>query len=318
MAQLLSDAVPDMNISARRTAVYVHGITEFLGSNPGMSRLLDIMGNLILILGGNFIYIVGLKGLLVPHGFLNGGVFGICMIIFYLNPAVSLGILNALLNIPLLALGYFNVSRKFFLYTIFGMTSFSAMVDLVSIKQFPVQDPMLSAILGGVICGAGAGLVLRSAGSGGGMDILATYLEKKLSLRRGLTIFATNALILCLAAMFFNFELALYTLIFVFTQGRVTDAVITGFNKKKSIMIISDKNEEITSSIMNQLHRGATYLEGCGAYSGSHKRVVYSVITLTELARLKEIIFDIDPGAFVVVNDTLDVLGASLGKRKIY
>jgi uncharacterized membrane-anchored protein YitT (DUF2179 family) len=277
-----------------------------------------VMYNLALITIGSIIYIVGIQGILIPHEFLTGGTMGICLIFVYLFPALKLGWLYAIINIPLFLLGWLKVSNRFILYTGFGIASFSILLEVIHIKPLTVIDPILAAIFAGILCGLGAGLILRSAGSGGGLDILAVYLFKKFSIPFGWTSFAVNAGILAVSALIFNLEIALYTLIFVFAQSKLIDAVVTGFNRRKTIMVISDFPREIAQAIMNELHRGVTFLEGYGAYSGQEKRVVYSVVTLTELAKLKDLVLGIDPKAFVVINDTLDVVGSTMGKPKVY
>ncbi|MBU2550924.1 MAG: YitT family protein [Proteobacteria bacterium] len=282
------------------------------------SQVKYFVENILIIALGGFIYVVGVEGILVPHRFLNGGLVGISLIIKYLFPALGLGVIYALLNIPLFILGWFNISRRFVLFTGFGIAVFSVLADLLDVQALPVTDPMLAVILAGIICGFGGGIVFRTAGSLGGLDILTAYLYNRFDLRQGFTSFLVNMVILSAGALLFNLEMALYTFVFVFIQSRVTDAVITGFNRRKSIIVISDRSREIGDSIMNDLGRGVTFLEGWGGHSGQEKRVIFSVITLLELGRLKSIVFTADPEAFLVVNDTLDVVGSTLGQRKLY
>lgn len=278
----------------------------------------SILLNLGLLTAGSALYIVGMNGILVPNHFLSGGVTGICLIIHYLFPVASIGVLYTLLNIPLFLLGWFQVSRKFVWYTAFGIIVFSVLTDAMAVPPVPLQNPVLAAILAGIVCGIGGGLILRSAGTAGGLDVLSIYLYKRFELRLGWSSFLLNALILGAAAFFFNLEMALYTAIFVFTQGRLIDKVTTGFNQRKLIFIISDKSHEISDRILNQLHRGVTFLEGQGAYTGQRTQVALSVTTLTELARMKRLIFDVDPDAFVVINDTMEVLGNRHGQRRVF
>ena len=282
------------------------------------SPFFNILKNIGLIAAGVLVYIVGMNGILVPKEFLNGGLTGISLMLTYLVPSLNLGLAYAALNIPMFVMGWFTISRSFVYYTGFGIVFFSVAAGLITVPEFPVNEPILAAILAGIICGIGAGLILRSAGSAGGLDILAVYLYKRFSLKMGMTSFITNSAILTAAAFIFNLETALYTLIFIFTQSKLTDAVITGFNRRKAVMIVSDNGEAIARAIMDQFHHGVTFLEGHGAHSGREKRVVMSITTLTELARLKDLAFEIDPNAFMVVNDTLDVLGVNVGRRLQY
>ncbi|MEW5724164.1 MAG: YitT family protein [Thermodesulfobacteriota bacterium] len=280
--------------------------------------LAQVGQNLFLIMAGSLIFVVGLNSILIPQAFLNGGLVGVSLIIVYLTPSLSVGWVYAVLNVPLLLLGWFSVSRRFIIYTIFGALFFSLAAETVKVAPLPIHNPILAAILAGLICGFGSGLILRSQGSAGGIDILAVYLYRKVSFRFGLTYLIVNSIVLIAGAVFFNLEMALYTLIYVFTSSRVTDAVITGFNVRKSVLVISDRSQEIADHIMTDLERGVTFLEGAGAYTGRQKRIIFSIVTLTELAEVKEMIFSLDPQAFVVVHDTLDVLGAKHGHLRVY
>ena len=278
----------------------------------------NFLKNIFLISLGSIIYVVGVNGILVPHQFLNGGVLGVSLVITYMYPVLDLGLIYALLNIPLFVMGYFSVSRKFILYTGFGIAFYSILTSFITVPPIHLGQPILAAILAGIICGAGGGIVLRSAGSMGGIDILAVYLLKRYSFRVGLTSFAINALILTAGAIFFNLEMALYSLIFVFTQSKLTDAVVGGFNRRKSIIIVTDEPAEMAREIMSHLNRGVTFLNGEGAFSHREKKVLLSVIAMTELGRLKEIIADVDPKAFVIINDTLEVLGLRHGQIRTF
>ena len=274
--------------------------------------------NALLIISGSIIYMLGVNGLLVPHGFLNGGTLGIAMILAYLKPGLNLGIMYFILNVPLFLLGWFKVSHRFIHYTGFGIVAFSITAELVKVPSFGVIDPILAAILAGIICGCGAGLILRSSGSAGGLDILGVFLYKRYGLPMGYTSFLCNAGVLAVAGLFFGIDIALYTLIFIFTQGKIMDAVLTGFNRRKAVIIISDHSREIATAIMTILGRGATFLEGSGAYSNQARKVVFSVITMTEMGRLRTVVLGIDPNAFIVINDTLDVWGSTMGKPRDY
>ena len=277
-----------------------------------------IAGNLFLLTAGNVIYAAGINSIIIPQHFLSGGVMGVALIAHYLIPAINTGYAYFLLNIPLFLLGWFSVSRKFIFYSAYGMLSLSVITAFGKFGTITIINPILAAILGGIVCGVGCGVILRSQGSAGGLDILAVYVNRKLGLRIGDTTTFVSAMVLGAGAIFLNFEAALYSLIYVFTNGKVLDAVLAGFNQRKSVFIISDCQEEIASRILSGLHRGVTYLEGTGGYSGQEKKVIFSIITLSELSKLKQIVSDIDPDAFVVVNDTLEVLGHRHGELRLY
>ena len=150
------------------------------------------------------------------------------------------------------------------------------------------------------------------------MDIIAIYGNKKFGLRPGLIGFFVNAVVIMTGACFFGLQIALYSLIYVFTSSKTLDAVLTGFNQRLSTMVISDNYKEIAEEIFKQVNRGATFLQAHGAYTGIPKEVIFTITTLTELPKLKNVIFNIDPKAFVVVNSTLEVIGTRHGTRKVY
>ena len=204
-----------------------------------------IAANLGLIVLGSIIYVVGIKSVLMPAGFLSGGLVGITMILHYLWDSVDMGLVYFLLNIPLFLLGWFSIGRRFMQYTFAGIALFSLCTDLIDPMALHLEDPILAALLAGVICGAGGGIILRSLGSAGGLDILAVYLQKKAGLRVGTVYVLSNVLVLAAGAYLFDLEKALYSVIFVFISGKVVDAVMAGFNKRKSVLIVSDHSNAI-------------------------------------------------------------------------
>lgn len=272
--------------------------------------------NIGLISLGSIIYIYGLNGILVPQGLLNGGVIGISILLHYLIPVAGIGSIYLLLNIPLVFLGWMHVSRTFMLYTLYGILFFSFTTAIFQPKSLLISDPILAALLAGVLCGVGGGIILRSMGSAGGLDILSVYLNKKFGLRIGSIFFASNALILVAGAFLYDVEQALYSIIFLYTSGRVMDAVITGFNKRKSLLVISESAQDIANVILESKGRGVTFLNGEGAFTQKAKKVILTITTLFELPKMKEMILSIDPQAFIIVNDTLEVLGKQHGKGR--
>jgi len=278
----------------------------------------SVFYNAGLITLGSIVFAAGLNSVLAPRQFLSGGPLGIAMMLHYCYPSIGIGLAYFLLNIPLFIIGWLSVSRRFMLYSIYGMAVFSLVAQLVRLPVVEIHDPILTVLLAGVVCGTGGGIVLRSLGSAGGLDILAVYLQKRFGLRMGPVIFASNGLVLLAGAFLFDVEKALYSIIFVYVSTRVIDTVLTSFNQRKSIMIVSDQAPVIARHILCRDNRGVTFLKGCGAYTGREKDVIFTITALTELPRIKEMVFGIDPNAFVVVHDTLEVLGRRHGKMKVY
>jgi uncharacterized membrane-anchored protein YitT (DUF2179 family) len=290
--------------------------------NGSIKRFLptrSLVMNLGLITAGSIIAAIGVNAIVVPQQFLSGGATGIALVFHYLFPQFGVGLLYFLANIPFALLGWFSISRRFMYYTVFGIAAFSFAASVIPpTTLLYVDNKILAAILGGIIYGMGGGIILRSAGSGGGLDILAVYLNKKWEIRLGWTYSLFNSVLLIGGAIIFSLETALYTLVFIFTTGKVIDAVVTGFNQRKQILIVTEQPDLLAQEILRRLNRGVTFLEGEGAYSRTSKRIIFSIVALTELARMKDLIFEIDPQAFVVINDTLEVLGYRHGSRRVY
>ena len=174
---------------------------------------------------------------------------------------------------------------------------------------------MLAAIFAGILSGAGGGIILKSFGSAGGMDILSIILFKRFSIRLGTSILVLNILILSFTAYVFSMEEALYTLIFLFVSTQVLNVVMYGLSQRKAVHIISPHWEKIHRGIMETIQRGVTIIDGRGGYTGQDIQMVFTVISHQELPRLKKLINDIDPQAFVVVSDTLEVMGRGIGNQ---
>jgi uncharacterized membrane-anchored protein YitT (DUF2179 family) len=289
-----------------------HGFSEIT------NRIRPILSNLGLIASGCLLFVVGMNAVMVDQGLLCGGLAGIALLLTYQFPFLDIGLVYFLMNIPLIVLGWLNIGRRFVLYSIFGALFFSATASLINMPPIQIEDPIMAALLAGVICGAGSGLILRSLGSAGGLDILAIYLNKKFGFRIGSIAFSLNAGVIAAGTYLHDINIALYSIVLLFTNARVIDAVISGFNMRKSVMIVSDHAAHIANDIIQRINRGVTFLDGEGAYSHKKKRIVMTVATITELPKLKELIFEADPNAFVVVHETMEVLGKRHSLPKAY
>ena len=274
----------------------------------------QVLWNLGLIGIGSCICAVSLNGILIPKGFVSGGVAGLSLIVHHVLPDLPVSILYLLFNIPLFALGWKYVGRRFFLYSIVGTFIFSSAVQWINIP-IPVQDKFLCAILAGIISGVGTGIILRSAGSSGGTDILSVMVLTRFAVRMGNTVIAFNTAVLLITTFLFSLESALYTLIFIYVTAHFLDLVVTGLRQRKSVMIVSKYQEEIVRTIMKKMNRGVTVIKGRGGYSGELSEIIYTVITFRELSPLKRLITRIDPDAFVVVSDTTEVIGHRIGNQ---
>jgi uncharacterized membrane-anchored protein YitT (DUF2179 family) len=289
-------------------------IPKRLPKNLAIKDLLIVSWNLFLISAGSVICAIGIKGILVPKQFLAGGVTGMALLGHYVFPSLPIGFIYFLLNIPLFVIGWMFVGRRFFWYSLAGMMVFSAVI-FWPFPVFPVKDMILNALAAGIVTGLGSGIILRSLGSAGGLDILSIILFKRFSIRPGTTVMLFHAIILFIALFRLPLERVLYTLIYFFINAYFVNLVIIGLNQRKAIMIISPQWEEISRQIMEKLQRGVTMVTGVGGYSGQQLHILYSVVTIAELSRFKEMIRKIDPNAFVVVTETLEVMGKRIGNQ---
>jgi len=276
--------------------------------------LWQITWNLLLIAVGSVLCAVAVNGILIPKQFFGAGFTGLALIIHYLVPSLPVAVLYFVLNIPLFALGWIYVGRRFFLYSIAGVLIFTGALALANI-QLPVEDKILGALLAGILVGVGSGIILRSLGSAGGLDILSIILVKKFSIRLGSSILGFNACLLIAGAILFSMEMALYTLIYIYVNSYMVNLVVTGLSQRKAVHIISPQWEEISKEIQDNIQRGVTIIRGEGGYTGQTQQILYTVVTFRELARLKKLISGIDPDAFMVVSDTLEVMGRRIGNQ---
>ena len=259
---------------------------------------------------GSIICGAGINAFLVPHHMLSGGISGIAMIFYFLFDW-SLGMMIAIGNVPLFYAAYRLLDREYVIGALFGMAIFSASVDATSfLSQLNlVDDILLAAIFGGVIAGLGSGIIFRVGGSSGGTDIVAAIVKKYYSLNIGVVVFSINLVIMSVAAFLFGLKPAMYTLISMYIGSSVTDKVIEGFNRKKTIFIISDLSEAIAAAILKEVGRGVTFIKGEGAYTHQDKKVIFVVVTLIQISRIKFIVQKVDPQAFMIVQDAAEVAG---------
>ena len=293
---------------------------EWLGKMRSRVDRLDIkileqiMWNLVLISFGSVLCAISINGILIPHEFLSAGFVGLALAIHYFSPSLPVAWIYLVLNIPVFAVGWKIVGRRFLLYSLVGMIILSCAVQWIHVSV-PVQDKMLSGLLAGIITGIGSGIILRSLGSGGGLDILSVMMLQRFSIRLGSTNLTFNAILLTGGALLFTLERALYTLVFVFVSSYMLNVVVTGLSQRKMVYIISPKWKEISEEIIHEIGRGLTIIEGKGGYTGRDEQIIYTVITFRELVELKRVVRRLDPSAFVVVADTLEVMGHRIGTQ---
>ncbi|MUV39790.1 UPF0750 membrane protein YpjC [Lentibacillus sp. JNUCC-1] len=242
----------------------------------------------------------------------EGGFTGITLLFYFLwgwDPAV----MNLVLNIPVFFIGWKFLGRTTFLYTIIGTFAVSVFLGVFQAHHFPTylqSDMTLAALFAGVFIGVGLGIIFRYGGTTGGVDIIARIVHKYAGWSMGRTMFLFDLVVIS-TSIFFVLELVegMYTLVAVYIGARVIDFIQEGAYSARGAMIISSKSSEIAAKINQVMDRGVTMLDGRGSFTGERRDVLYCVIARNEIVRLKNIINDIDPHAFVAVDSVHDVMG---------
>lgn len=288
---------------------------EFM--SPEKVKTKKILMRFVFITIGALIMALGLEFVLIPNNLIDGGVTGIAMMISHLT-GMSLGIFLFLLNLPFLYLGYKQIGRSFAIYVAYGIGVLSLATALLPHNYAITQDTLLATVVGGVMLGIGVGIAIRSGGCLDGSETLAILFNKKVPFSVGQIILFMNLFILGTAGFIFGFDRAMYSLIAYFIAFKTIDLVSEGFNQTKSIWIISDKSEIIGEKIMHRLGRGVTYLNGRGGYSKDEKDVVFCVINRLEESKLKTIVEEVDPGAFLAFSNMTEIQGGSFKKKDIH
>ncbi len=253
---------------------------------------------------------VALNVFYMPNKLISGGISGIAVLGYYIA-GLPMGITNLACNIPLFFLAYKCMNRDYTVVALFGTLVFSFSLDFFHFlsEQRVVQDMLLSCIAGGVLYGIGAACMYRVDGSSGGTDIIGAIIQKKYSVSISTTGFIFNIFLLFVSVFYFGIEPVLYTLLSFFTMTKTCNAFTIGFDFKKNIIIISNKSESIAEEIIKVVGRGVTYLHGEGAYTHQDREVLFVVVKLTQLAKIKNICQRVDPTAFVIIHDVNDVFG---------
>lgn len=274
----------------------------------------ELIRNLLMVVLGSALFALGFDLFLEPAGINCGGVSGIAMLIVYATKSkwLTVGILSAVINIPLFFFGYRQIGKYFFFGSMLGMAVSSVCFDLFArILPIPAVDPLVACIFGGIMIGGGLGIVFIGGASTGGVDIVARLLKLKFrNFPIGKILLAMD---LCTAVatgiVYREFNNTLYSAITLFLSSVVLDKVVYGLDYAKVALIISDKYEEIAVAIDSQLDRGVTLLQGQGFYKRSDKYVLLSAVKRKQLAQLKELVMTIDPMAFIILQDAHQVLG---------
>ena len=266
----------------------------------------------LLILAGSAIYAVGFQFFMFPNEIVSGGVTGIAMIINAFTHW-PVGLMIIVMNIPLFAVSWRHFGLNFLIGSLVGMAVSSAFVDLFALTGIVMtDDPMLATIIGGVIKGAGLGMIYYVGATTGGIDIVAKILRQRFSqINFGTMILIMDTVIIVTYALVMKqYQSAMYSVIAMFVVSKVVDLFLYGIDNSALCYIISEKSDELTASILSgHMHRGVTILEGEGAYSHTPKHVLLCVVKRTQIPELRRLVKSLDERAFFVVTDAKNVFG---------
>lgn len=276
-------------------------------------RIIDFLYQSLLLTVGSVLCAFSIKAILMHHGLLSQGMTGFALLIYYRWPGLSVSTIYLLINIPVFALGWKFVGRRFILYSLWGMVIYTLALSMIQV-EFKIADPMLAILIAGALSGTGLALMLRSYGSSGGSDILSVIFNKLFSITLGTGTMVINLVIVCLSALMFPMENVLYTLVFIFINAQVMNKVFHGMTKRRTAIIISDRWAAITEALKN--HRvGVTLINGQGGFQGEQRTLLYSVLTIRLVPVLKRVVKEIDENAFIAIMQADDVTGVEVGNQ---
>ena len=284
--------------------------------HKGISKS-KLLKRVLFITLGALIMAVGLELFLVPNNVIDGGITGISIMLSYIT-GIKLGIFILILNLPFFYLGYKHIGKTFAFSTLYGIAMLSLFISLLHGAPKFTGDVLLATIFGGIIIGIGIGIVMRNGGTLDGTETLAVLFSKNLPFSVGEIIMFINLFILSCAGFVYSWDRAMYSLLAYFVASKTIDVVILGLEESKATWIISDKHQDIGEAILARLGRGVTYLNGEGAFSGDEKKVVFCIITRLEEAKLKGIVEEIDPDAFLAIGNIAEVRGGRFKKKAIH
>lgn len=282
-----------------------------------MKKAANHFGWIAAILAGCAVFSFGFSFFLAPNSLNTGGITGLAMVLEHTLDFGTVGLYSALINLPLFIFAGVRIGKKFFIGSLIGMLASSLFIDLFA-AIFPVFDtePLLATLYGGLLCGAGLGLVFMTGASTGGSDIIVRLLKMRMQhVPIGTINISFDAIVVILTGIAFrDISKALYSGVVIFITGQVIDAVVYRFDYSKVVMVISPEYAKIAQIIGTRLDRGATFLDAQGSYSGRDTKVVFTVVKRRQVAELKALVVEIDPDAFIVVQEAHQVLGEGFAR----
>lgn len=277
--------------------------------------ILEYIQRAFFLIVGAFIVAVALELFLLPNKIIDGGVIGISMMVSHITKG-NLGAIIFAINFPFVIMAYKTLGRKFVLNTFFAITMLSIATNVVLRFDHVTDDLLLATIFGGILLGLGVGLILRNNASLDGTEMVSLKLAKKLKVVSvGELLMGMNLFVYAGAGFLFGWDRALYSVLTYYVASKVIDTVIEGLDKAKSVRIVSEFSREIGDSIMKELDISVTYMKTLGGYSRQEKILTYCIVNKFDMAKLKEVVHNVDPNAFIVTEDVHEVEGGRFRRK---
>ncbi|WCF06573.1 YitT family protein [Paenibacillus thiaminolyticus] len=280
-------------------------------------NMLDLIKRVVFITIGAVLMGVALEIFLVPNDIIDGGIAGISIILSK-TTSLKLGLFLFLLNVPFLMLGYKQLGKTFAFSTLYGIAVMSLTTAMLHHAEAFTNEKLLAVMFGGIMLGAGVGLVIRFGGSLDGTEIVSILISKRINVPVGQLIMIFNVFIFIVAGFVFGWDSAMYSIFTYYIAFKMIDIVVEGLNESKSVTIISSEYDEISQAIIDRLGRNTTFIYAKGGYMREDTQMIYCVLTRLEVAKLKAIVQDIDPKAFIAIETVSDVLGGNFSKANIH
>ena len=268
----------------------------------------------VLMIIGTLLIAVAINGFLRPHEFLSGGMAGTSLIVYYHWQGIPFGVLYFLLNIPVFILGFFVVGRKFILFSLWAVIIYSTMFLIVTPK-IDIDDKLLSALIAGILSGAGVAVILRTNGTCSGTEIISIIINKFYTINLSTTNLVMNGILMTVAFFILPVENVLYSFVFAAMNAQAMNVVFKGLAKRKAVMIISTHWKEILDRLTREKRIGVTLLSAKGGYSGREEPILYSIVKSHNVSTVRTVTMQADPAAFIVIMGTTDIINDTVGNQ---
>ncbi|MGA2546823.1 MAG: YitT family protein [Rectinemataceae bacterium] len=276
-------------------------------------QALRLFGNAFFIQAGAVLASFALERFLVPNRIMDGGVVGIAIIVSYLS-ILPLGFLVFAFNLPFLVLSLKLIGKRFLFLALYAVASFSVWVSVFEPVGVITSDLFLATIFGGIILGAGVGLIIRNGGCLDGTEIVSIILTSKIPFSVGEIVMGLNVVIFSAAGLVFGIDRALYSVAAYIIAYKAIDLVVEGIDQSKAIFIVSDKSEEISNLLFERLKAGITIFKGMGGYSKADRDIIYVIVRRLEISKIKNAVRGIDDNAFITIHNVHEVIGKNVRK----